>query len=139
MLSIKNYGQCCINTTFTSSFLFRYVRSSLLHIAKVTQDEFTAIPLNGSGAFVSEATLRTMFYSAKMKVCVLASLSRIEKIISQVFRIQSSSTNRDVINAKTDIWAPRQGRTQHISNGGEVLKKFDLVLRSGSRKFWWGG
>lgn len=54
------------------AYIVQYVRASLLQIAKVTQDQFTTIPVNGSGCFVTEATLRTMLGGGNKKLIIMS-------------------------------------------------------------------
>ena len=50
-------------------FNCRFVRNSLLQIAKVNPDDFTAIPYGGTGSLVIESTLKTMLGFQRSVCC----------------------------------------------------------------------
>ena len=50
----------------------KYIRSKLLEIAYVTEDEYTTVPIQGSGTFAVEAVLGTIVPENNGKVLIIA-------------------------------------------------------------------
>ena len=50
----------------------KYIRNKLLEIAYVTEDEYTTVPIQGSGTFAVEAVLGTTVLENEGKVLIIA-------------------------------------------------------------------